>query len=455
MTDKFKRTLARITLPFVVLFLSLLPGQAYAFVPASIGGYGLPTVTDAVAAAGGAGSAGAIGAVDILAAGGLIAVGASISYFGIDYLVGPDTYTYRIPLRADSPVPEPSAAPTASMYTKTYYSCCDGSVSDTLDSICPTVADFVYTPGIDYYNQQLIESTTSQMDAGVCYAIVTSGGIVYPRVATPDISQTTVVCPDGYISDGAGSCTLQDARTATPDKACDLVNTGSALQKLSNDTDCAALPQQDLDCSSGACVITGPNINGQPRRIVVEVSPGGGAVITAQDQRMIGNTPVIDSRTVAVSSAGVVTSSTSGTVTGTLPVDGTAPASGTTVTPTDSPTTTLPTDYARTGEAAAAAKTITDADTAWRNGEQQRWNDRLGTAPTAEPIPSSTYDVTITAVPFASNAACPSPIAFNALGTDYSISYQPACDLMSTMRPLFLAMGAFAAAYVFFQGLKA
>lgn len=450
---KLTTILARISLPFVSFFLAFSPSQAYALVapPAQLAVYGLPDAGAAVAASGGAGAAAVGAAVDLLAAGSFVALGASISYFGIDFLDGPDTFTYRIPTRSDMPVPEPVAPATAASTgtsPQTVYSVGVpplNAMSATAENAC-SLAGGSY---VAFFNKCTL---TNAQCVAVGYSGCFDGVQVYVGTATADMP----TCGAGYTLDGAGTCTLSDPRAAAPDKACDLANNGTALAKLSNDTDCAALPQQDLDCSTGSCIITGTNLNGRPRQVIVTTGPTG-TTITTHDERVIGSTPVIDTRTTQLSPQGIVTTTTGGTQTGTVPTDGTSPtitppAAGTPVAPSD---TTYPTDYARTGEAATAAQTITDADAAWRAGEQQRWQDKLGVAPDAEAIPTQTVDISVTAVPFASNAVCPQPIAFNAFGNDYNVSYQPMCDLMGTMRPLFLAMGAFAAAYVFFQGLKA
>lgn len=77
----------------------------------------------------------------------------------------------------------------------------------------------------------------------------------------------------------------------------------------------------------------------------------------------------------------------------------------------------------------------------------------LGEPPAAEAIPSQDIPITVTPVPFASVAGCPSSLAFEAYGAK-SISYQPMCDTMTTVRPLFLALASLTAAIVFMGALK-
>lgn len=84
---------------------------------------------------------------------------------------------------------------------------------------------------------------------------------------------------------------------------------------------------------------------------------------------------------------------------------------------------------------------------------------KLGTAPAAEKIPQTNVPVTWVPVIFAGGGSCPADIpvsmAFSHMSKSVSISFAPMCDLMSTLAPLFLALGAAAAAWLFMEGLKA
>lgn len=73
---------------------------------------------------------------------------------------------------------------------------------------------------------------------------------------------------------------------------------------------------------------------------------------------------------------------------------------------------------------------------------------------TSEMIPKLAIPVTFAGVNFSSSAVCPAPIAFDMLGQHYAIAYDPMCNLMSLMRPLFLALGAFSAAFIFMGAFK-
>lgn len=82
----------------------------------------------------------------------------------------------------------------------------------------------------------------------------------------------------------------------------------------------------------------------------------------------------------------------------------------------------------------------------------------LGAPPVAETIPSTDVPVTITSVLFAAPAGCPAPysgqIKVLSFVKQWSITFDPMCDLMTMLRPLFLATGAAAAAFIFMESMK-
>lgn len=83
----------------------------------------------------------------------------------------------------------------------------------------------------------------------------------------------------------------------------------------------------------------------------------------------------------------------------------------------------------------------------------------LGTAPAADTVPTANATFSTSAISFATSSGCPAPINFSVnlpmIGAkSYAISWQPACDLATTLQPLFLALGAITAAFVFAAGLS-
>jgi hypothetical protein len=81
----------------------------------------------------------------------------------------------------------------------------------------------------------------------------------------------------------------------------------------------------------------------------------------------------------------------------------------------------------------------------------------LGDVPVAETIATSSPTFDIGAVSFSSAASCPAPITFHMnvgfINRDYYISWQPMCDVAQLLRPIFLAIGAIAAAFIFAAGI--
>lgn len=71
-----------------------------------------------------------------------------------------------------------------------------------------------------------------------------------------------------------------------------------------------------------------------------------------------------------------------------------------------------------------------------------------------EKIGNQAVPVSFVPTVFAAPTGCPAPVTFTMLGKSYSISYGPFCDLMATLAPLFLALGAAAAALIFAESLK-
>jgi hypothetical protein len=75
----------------------------------------------------------------------------------------------------------------------------------------------------------------------------------------------------------------------------------------------------------------------------------------------------------------------------------------------------------------------------------------FGNAPAADTIPGESFTANYSMTSFlgqSQSMSCPGNISFSMFGHAYAISYQPACDLMTTMRPIFLLIGAATAAVI-------
>lgn len=71
-----------------------------------------------------------------------------------------------------------------------------------------------------------------------------------------------------------------------------------------------------------------------------------------------------------------------------------------------------------------------------------------------ESVPKTAVEATYVPTVFASATGCPAPVSFEMMGKTYNVAYSPFCDLMATVAPLFLALGAAAASLIFVKGFK-
>lgn len=69
-------------------------------------------------------------------------------------------------------------------------------------------------------------------------------------------------------------------------------------------------------------------------------------------------------------------------------------------------------------------------------------------------IPTKNVAVSYTPTIFSTASGCPAPISFSMFGKTYFISWEPMCNLMSTVSIIFLALGAAAAALIFAEAFK-
>lgn len=81
-------------------------------------------------------------------------------------------------------------------------------------------------------------------------------------------------------------------------------------------------------------------------------------------------------------------------------------------------------------------------------------DEELGAPPAPEMLASSAPVFTVSSVAFSSVAGCPAPQTFTITGLPfiskvYSISWQPFCDMANTLRPIFLALAAITAVFIF------
>lgn len=339
---------ARLLLPFVAVWLCVMPSRSYALLP-------LPV---ALVLYGGSASAGGT-AVGSGAAGWGLLLGLGFAFIGLSDSNGDQV---RLPLTSDpaDAVPAPEAAPTAPSETGYIW----------------TVEKWPYAPGnttstssaLDACTQMAANDKAGRLALSISWWWVITGVSVAPDKClgyssdSPNsgyplsgylVASGPTTCPAGYSNVG-GVCQLTDARVVTPDNNCDYSRSGSALAQLS-DPDCgggAQLPDCNVDGS--VCIQTGTDpVTGRPRTIEIRTNPDGGSTIIQRDESLVGNVTVTDSTTVTIGPSGTVDSVAGNTTSGPLPTSGEPTGA-----PVQPVTVNFPSDYARTGEAQTAANTL-------------------------------------------------------------------------------------------------
>ncbi len=80
---------------------------------------------------------------------------------------------------------------------------------------------------------------------------------------------------------------------------------------------------------------------------------------------------------------------------------------------------------------------------------------KFGEVPDAEPLQREDVPLTPQEVIFAGGGgSCPEGVPFTIYGQQYTLSYQGFCDVASWLRPIFLAIGAATAAFIFAAGFR-
>lgn len=77
-----------------------------------------------------------------------------------------------------------------------------------------------------------------------------------------------------------------------------------------------------------------------------------------------------------------------------------------------------------------------------------------GSPAQADTMDKKTKAFSLPSISFTSSTACPAPLPFTVFARSYSISYQPLCDGAALVRPVFLLLAAFAAAFILADGFR-
>lgn len=346
----------------------------------------VPLIPLAVAAAETAGGA---ATVDLAATGAITALmGAYMAYVSMTDSSGNGV---RVPVTAaaQSPIPAPVASITQSPVTTWRYDAYFGGAHGYGSSPDAAANDWITTYAAGGYKLLSVSETSWSLcgyggaTAGTPQAEANCAIFVYNNQPMYKSANGTS-CPAGYVLNGS-SCDLVDARAAVADKNTDYARSGTTLSPASaNDADAGTNPVKGVVSASGY-EVAGTNAQGQPLQVVITPLASGGSQIkiTNQGADLAGNT-VATAKTITIDSSGQVQSVSQAQTSTALSIDpatqtATTSATGSTANNPTVSTVQFPSDYARTGEAASAANTITPKlDTLH--------HDLSDTAPVSDPL---------------------------------------------------------------------
>lgn len=308
----------------------------------------------------------------VLVGTGALAVGMAVGYNLMGLVLGDGENNAAVPLTEGGEVPEPAAPATAG--TVTMY---DGQSS--VDAACSAYAAAGSGVASCYGLPAHTTMTVTGITGSTCsihkvYTIDSSGGNCGTYDQTYSPYQTTA-CGSGYVM-SSGVCTLQDARQAQPDNRNDVGRSGGAFNMPPDaDSSNSAIPKGTITAGPGGAgsswQVVGQSSSGNPIVIKVDAQAPGGSRLEISEQVQDANSnSFVRTRVLEIAPNSVVTSDSQTMAPSSLsydPVTQTATQNNSTnTTPYSNPEMqqqpiTFPTDYARQGEAAAAATSITNA----------------------------------------------------------------------------------------------
>jgi hypothetical protein len=367
-SKKIRVHLSRVLLPFLTIWLCVLPAKSYAVVPLLAWG-----ATAAVAAGDSAAAFAATAtAIDIGTVAMQSLVGMSMAALILGNSVGDSV---RIPTTAAAPIPAPTApstAPTPPAACLSNIPAVGGGSSGSASAPADIANGWLpYLKSV--YGNGVVLVDAGTLLHGQCNSIyVPMVNAVFDNV-WPDGShhylsqsfypngQTALAtCPNGYTLTG-GICTLNNARMAVSDKAVDYAVSNGAYAQQASDLDVVTNPLKGGTTSNGSYTLAGAGVGGQPKSVTVTPSAGGGSTVALSQQGSdaSGNTMTTTTTIVVDPNARVASVAQTQKATA-LVVDPVTQMAVTQATGGADPISqsqpiVFPNDYARSGEAAQAA----------------------------------------------------------------------------------------------------
>lgn len=303
--------------------------------------------------------------VETAVIGALALIGVTAAFFTMTAADGSKVVVPMVP-GAGGAVPAPSAPATATQQTTTTYA-----------YIICTGPNNTGSCGASFSTPQLAYSSLS---GGFCGAAscgaanppesgaftYTVNGSSYTAYTYKYAASTSQSCPVGYVASGT-TCNLSDAKLVTQDNRQDVSRNGNVLSVTLGDLHGALSANVLTTTTSNDTVsIAGTGTSGQPMQTNFVATPSGTTILQSQQMADSAGNTYVQTVTATVDLNGTVTSASQSSSNASLQPD---PANPALLVPVTNPSGSIsanptasgggfPNDYARAGEAAAAAATI-------------------------------------------------------------------------------------------------
>lgn len=352
-----RKFVARLLLPFFVIWLAVMPSRSYAVLP--LIAYGLSAVSTTGVT---------VTAADV--------VGLSIATAGMGALLylkitAPDGSAVAVSAAPAAVVPAPVAPSVQTVISGYIYSINSVSNFDSAGAACSYMAGYLSTANAPWtYSIGFVTETS----CGLIWHANGDSGPAGPFSITSFASGGS--CPSGYTLSGT-SCVLSVPQAVTQDNRQDFTRAAgsTAYVPISGDLIGSIVGIQGVTNEAGDTIsFNGSDSDGRPSSLsIVAKSDGSTNIVQSTQYTDAGGSSYIKNGTITLDSSGsiVATSgySTSGFLNASvLQASGAAtvvaaPAGSLTANPASSEPAVFPSDYARSGEASAATAPLVNAVT--------------------------------------------------------------------------------------------